>query len=47
VESREYPLYLIRRIWMAELEARERSVLSPRYHFLSFFRRVVAPGWYG
>lgn len=47
VESREYPLYLIRRIRMAELEAIERSVLNPRCYFLYFFRRIVAPGWYG
>lgn len=49
VESREYqyPLYLIRRIRMAELEATDRSVLNPRYYFLYFFRRIVAPGWYG
>lgn len=46
VESREYPLYLIRRIWMAELETTERSVLNPRYYFLYFCRRIIAPGWY-
>lgn len=32
---------------MAELEATERSALNSRYHFLYFFRGIVAPGWYG
>lgn len=40
-------LYLIRSIWMAKLEATERSALNSRYYFLYFFRGIVAPGWYG